>query len=326
MRVETGFNHLSGSEELTGKAMQEQRKNNLFIIGLMNLTVYPLIVLWTVVGIMLSPFAIALLKGVKRWSIDRIVRFLIWFYGRGWMTIVSPFVRFERKGFQDERIAPPCIFVVNHLSFFDTYCMAMLPISNVVFAVRSWPFKMPWYTPFMRMSRYLDVERLGWKKTAEEGTRLLNQSSALLFFPEGHRSRDGNLGRFYSGAFKVAIDCNAKIVPLCITGTKDLLPTDRWWLKPARIRLCALPPVDPDQFCGPSAHIQLRKHVKKQIAKQLAQPANRGPIRPVYISSPTPAGQGVIFGEEHRTQIADGGRSVHTASPADATGGPLTDI
>ena len=208
--------------------MQGQRKHNLFIIGLMNLTVYPLILMWTFVGIMLSPLLIVVLKVVRRWSIDRIVRLLIWLYGRGWMLIVSPFVRFEREGLQDERIAPPCIFVVNHQSFFDTYCMAMLPISNVVFAVRSWPFKMYWYTPFMRMSRYLDVESLGWKKTSEEGSRLLNQNSALLLFPEGHRSRDGSLGRFYSGAFKVAIDCKAKIVPLCISGTRDLLPPGRW--------------------------------------------------------------------------------------------------
>ena len=55
--------------------------------------------------------------------------------------------------------------------------------------------------------------------------------------PEAHRSRNGKLGRFYSGAFKVAVETGVPVVPLCITGTDEMLPPGRWWLRPARVCL-----------------------------------------------------------------------------------------
>lgn len=43
-------------------------------------------------------------------------------------------------------------------------------------------------------------------------------------FPEGTRSHDGILGRFKTGAFKLARDCGAPILPMVIAGTANALP------------------------------------------------------------------------------------------------------
>ena len=93
----------------------------------------------------------------------------------------------------------------------------------------------------------------------------------MLFFPEAHRSRNGKLGRFYSGAFKVSVETGVPIVPLCITGTDEMLPPGKWWLKPAKVCLKALPPVDPSGFPDPSGHMDMRKFVKSVIAESLYQ-------------------------------------------------------
>ncbi len=251
--------------------MDKNRKTNFFVIILMNLIVYPMIFVWTGIIILVSPFLMLVIIISPFWRLDRFIRLFVWIYGRGWMAILSPFVRFKREGFTKTYPRPPCIMVINHQSFFDTYCMALFPFSDVTFAIRSWPFKLFWYAPFMRMARYLDVETLGWQATSEIGGKMLARQSSLLFFPEGHRSRDGNLGRFYSGAFKVAVDTGAKVVPVCISGTGDLLPPGRWWLAPTVIKLKALPPIDPNNFSGPMAHSQMRKHVKKKIAECLEE-------------------------------------------------------
>ena len=50
--------------------------------------------------------------------------------------------------------------MVNHRSFFDTYCMNMLPVWDVCFAVRDWPFKIPVYSFFMGVARYLNIEKI----------------------------------------------------------------------------------------------------------------------------------------------------------------------
>lgn len=245
-------------------------KQQFLLIVLMNIIIYPLIIIWSMMIIFFSPVLIAVIKLFTFRELDRIVRLIIWLYGRGWLLIMSPFVKFETEGPGFQAIEPPCILVVNHQSFFDIYCMALLPTGDVVFAVRSWPFKIPWYTPFMRMSKYLEVERWGWRKITESARALLNRKITLLFFPEGHRSRDGRPGRFYSGAFKVAIDTNTRVVPLCISGTHDLLPPGRWWIKPAKVTLKALEPVFPEDFAGPMAHSDMRKFVKNKITGELS--------------------------------------------------------
>ena len=249
-------------------------KSSIFfyvITTLMNLIVIPMIVIWTIFGILISPLLFVILKIVTPYSTSQIIRQFIWVYGRGWVLIVSPFVFFKREGFKEHKIKPPCILIVNHLSFFDTYCMGLLPFSDVTFAVRSWPFRMFWYAPFMRLARYLDVESMGWEKSSEAAKEILSKGGALLFFPEGHRSRDGELRRFHSGSFRLAVETGITLVPLCITGTNKLLPPGRWWLRPTRVRLRALSPVDPGAFSGPLGHTKMRKSVKDMMAKDIAK-------------------------------------------------------
>ncbi|MCD6430491.1 MAG: 1-acyl-sn-glycerol-3-phosphate acyltransferase [Deltaproteobacteria bacterium] len=238
----------------------------------MNLWVYPLLFLWTLFGLLISPVAFCFWKVATGWSVARIIRHFIWLYGRGWMVIVAPFVSFEMKGFDNHyRSRTPCVYIINHLSFFDTFCMAMQPVSDIAFAVRAWPFRrLFWYTTFMWLARYLDVEELGFAESTEQSRAIVAAGGSILFYPEGHRSRDGQLQRFYSGAFLLAIKLDVPLVPLCISGTDILLPPGAFRMHPAKIRMHALALVDPAAFSGPEAHVTIRKQVKDAMARELA--------------------------------------------------------
>jgi 1-acyl-sn-glycerol-3-phosphate acyltransferase len=249
----------------------KSRVGSFLAVPLMNLTVFPLVLLWTALGIILFPVGFVIWKIATRWDADKIMRQFVWIYGRGWLLIMAPFVRFKRVGVEADKIKPPCILVVNHYSFFDTYCMAMLPFSDAVFAIRAWPFKMFWYAPFMHLARYLNVENMEWRKISETTDNIISKGGALLFFPEGHRSRNRQLQRFYSGAFKLAIETGAKVVPLCLNGTDELLPPGRWWLRPARVTLKALDPVDPKNFTGDGAHRVMCKVVREMMARSIEE-------------------------------------------------------
>jgi len=214
-------------------------------------------------------FAVPLL--FLRWSSDRVVRWLIWMYGRGWLVLMSPFVQFRRENLDQIRPGEPCLLVVNHLSFFDTYCMSLLPVHDITFAVRSWPFKMFWYSGFMRMARYLDVEGSSWDETLCNCRAAFAAGGAVLFFPEGHRSRDGELQRFYSGGFIAAVKTGVPLIPLCIDGTNHLLPPGRRLFRPCTIRLRALEPIDTRQFGDQDGHLRLRKMVKARMTTALAE-------------------------------------------------------
>jgi len=236
---------------------------------LLNLMFYPLMTLWIVTGILASPLCLVIWRLVTGWDLGRIMRHLISIHGYGLIVIVSPLVRFRGEGLDGIKL--PCILVVNHLSFFDSYFMAALPFHDIIFAVGAWPFKMYWYTLFMRLARYLDVEQGDWGQVMRTCTDSFALKGAVLFFPEGHRSRTGELQPFYSGAFRLSHETGVPIVPLCITGTDILLPPGHFSLHPTRVRLKALAPLDPADFPGASGHSALRREVRQRMAQALKE-------------------------------------------------------
>lgn len=73
--------------------------------------------------------------------------------------------------------------------------------------------------------------------------KIVNGTS-VIFFPEGTRSRDGSLGVFKKGAFKMALDLRLPILPITIVGTRDILPTDTVDLFPGCARMIIHKPID----------------------------------------------------------------------------------
>jgi 1-acyl-sn-glycerol-3-phosphate acyltransferase len=240
-------------------------------IVLMNVWVPILMLLETVVGIAISPVLLVVWLLVTRWPLARIVRHFIWMYGRVWLWIVSPFVRLRLTGAEPGRLVQPSIYVANHLSFFDIFFLSAMPVFDVVICLRSWPFKLAWYAPFMRFAQYVDVERLPWEQIVQKMGQIFDDGCSVLLFPQGHRSRDGRLGRFYSGAFKLAVQFQVPIIPVCISGTNRMLPPGRRWMAPTDVQLEYLEPVGLTGFQTALGHIELRKHVKRLMGACLAK-------------------------------------------------------
>jgi 1-acyl-sn-glycerol-3-phosphate acyltransferase len=240
-------------------------------IALMNVWIPVLMLLETVVGIALSPLLLLLWLVVTRWPVGKIVRHFIWMYGRVWLWVISPFVRVRLTGAEAGRQVQPGIYVANHLSFFDIFFLSAMPVFDVVICLRSWPFKLAWYAPFMRLGEYVDVEHLPWEQILERIGQIFAEGRSVLLFPQGHRSRDGRLGRFYSGAFKLAVHFQVPILPICISGTNRMLPPGRRWMAPADVRLECLEPIGPTSFQRELGHIELCKHVKRLMGVCLAK-------------------------------------------------------
>ena len=242
----------------------------------MNLVLYPGMVLWTAMSIILFPFAYVCMRMVRRqWSTGRITRHLIWIYGRVWIIIIHPFAPVRLDGAVFLSRSQPAILVSNHNSFLDIYCFGAFPCSDVAFAVRAWPFRMFWYAPFMRMAEYLNTEELGWDGCLDAGKKLFGETTSILFFPEGHRSKEGRLQRFYSGPFRLSAETGVPVVPICIVGTEVVLPPSRHLFRPFPIKVTALPPVDPTRFSGPNKHRDMQRYVKDVMLEHLRQNRHR---------------------------------------------------
>ncbi|WFS63850.1 lysophospholipid acyltransferase family protein [Pseudodesulfovibrio thermohalotolerans] len=232
-----------------------------------NIFIYGTSCALTVIGLLFSPFVFSWLRFVRSLSSDCSVRKLVWLYGRMWVRLVGLVVPVRM-----EFASPPtpCVFVANHSSFFDMFFMGAQPEWNICFAVRSWPFRIPWYAPFMRASGYIRTEGSSLEDVLRQSKATLKKGASLLFFPEGTRSTDGEMHRFHSGAFRIALENGVPVVPLCLTGTHALLPKGNMLIQPAKVIVRLLPPVYPDNYrqtaCG---HLEMKKDVKALMSQAL---------------------------------------------------------
>jgi len=69
-----------------------------------------------------------------------------------------------------------------------------------------------------------------------------------MIFPEGTRSRDGNIGSFKKGGFVLAIESGVPILPVIILGTYSIMPKSRLLIKPGKVNLEVLKPVETSGF------------------------------------------------------------------------------
>ncbi len=72
----------------------------------------------------------------------------------------------------------------------------------------------------------------------------LRQGTSLVMFPEGTRSRNGELGKFKEGAFRLAHEAKCDIIPLVLDGSAAAIPKKGWVLTGRqRMTLKVLDPV-----------------------------------------------------------------------------------
>ena len=76
--------------------------------------------------------------------------------------------------------------------------------------------------------------RASSEKAVHQLTNTLKQGRSVLVFPEGTRSKDGNLKTFKKGAFHLAKAAEAPIVPMHISGTWERLRSGAWLIGPSR--------------------------------------------------------------------------------------------
>ena len=73
-------------------------------------------------------------------------------------------------------------------------------------------------------------------KTINYGVELLKKGYSLAIFPEGTRSKDGNIGEFKKGSLKLATKAKAPIVPIAIDRAYTSFEKDKKF-KPSKIKV-----------------------------------------------------------------------------------------
>lgn len=104
--------------------------------------------------------------------------------------------------------------------------------------------------------------------TLDDAKQKIVGGTSVVFFPEGTRSRSGRLKPFKKGAFRMAVDLGLPILPITITGTRDVLPAGTSDLLPGSARLIIHPAVDIEGREAEDCD-RLRTEVRNIIASSL---------------------------------------------------------
>lgn len=106
--------------------------------------------------------------------------------------------------------------------------------------------------------------------TLEAARGTIVDGTSVIFFPEGTRSRNGELLPFKKGAFRMALDLGLPILPLTVTGARDVLPAGTTDLMPGSARLTIHPPIPVEGLTGGDC-AALVGEVRSVIASGLPQ-------------------------------------------------------
>jgi 1-acyl-sn-glycerol-3-phosphate acyltransferase len=167
------------------------------------------------------------------------------------------------------------IVIANHSSHFDTpVVLASLPEklrSRIVIAAAADKFygsrkkRTWWYSLFMNT---FPVARGGGVKQLEYPTSLLHRGWSILIFPEGGRSKSGQIARFKAGPAIMAMAAQVPVIPVYIEGLRNVMPKGQRTPQPAAVSARVGTPLSLDGISSVSDATMMMENAMRELAGQ----------------------------------------------------------
>lgn len=174
-------------------------------------------------------------------TLDRVARA----WGRAWCWAAG--VKLVVEGI--EHIDPKRSYVIvsNHQSAFDIFAhFAALPVP-IRFLAKTELFKIPLFGLAMKRIGMVEVDRGAGRaahQAINEGARqTMERGWSLMIYPEGTRPRDGVMLPFKKGAFSIARNVRAPVVPTAIIGSRAVWKPKTKLIRSGQITVKIMPPI-----------------------------------------------------------------------------------
>jgi len=141
----------------------------------------------------------------------------------------------------------PVIYMANHQSNFDILALfAGLP-GQFRWIAKEELFRIPLFGYSMKRCGYIPLNRNDRRKALQSmraAAERIKTGTSVVIFPEGTRSEDGMLLPFKKGGFSLAQQAGVPIVPIAISGSREINPKGSLRLFGGHIRLTIFPAID----------------------------------------------------------------------------------
>ena len=176
----------------------------------------------------------------------------IWFGRKAW----GPLGLFLAGAKLDVRRMPalppgPVIIASNHESVLDIWVLFSVIPRSFRFIAKEELFHLPIFGWYMRIGGHIPVDRANHQRAVASLTKAgdtVRSGTTIVVFPEGTRSRTGRVQAFKKGPFVVAKAAGVPVIPIAISGSGVVTPSQHVAVFPGPIRVAAGDPVDPAQF------------------------------------------------------------------------------
>lgn len=230
-------------------------------------------VIWLVVAALWTPVVAVVYALTAWWDERRRYASLTFRRGANLLVVLNPFWRVRIEGELPDRESEPFVAACNHESLADVLIVGTLPF-EMKWLSKAEIARLPFIGWMMQMAGDVTVRRADRRSRGasyDELVAWLRRGSSVMMFPEGTRSRTGEMLPFRSGAFRLAIETGRPVQPLAVSGTRDAIRADSLVFGRARVTLRILPQVSTEGL-GPEDVDDLSVRVREIIEAARSAP------------------------------------------------------
>ena len=200
---------------------------------------------WFVAGVMLLFIATPALLFL--WIINR----RVWLYplalwgAKTWL--VASGVTVKVTGLEDLDPDTQYVFASNHRSYLDTAALFAHSGRRMGLVAKKELLKVPVLGQGMGFVNIIAIDRTNperARRSMENARQVMNDGYSFGVFVEGTRALPGELLPFKKGAFHLALQTEAPIVPVAIKNTDRLMGKHTGVAYPGEIEMALLPPIE----------------------------------------------------------------------------------
>lgn len=189
---------------------------------------------WTAGCITLALLVLLLTGGNRRIPLRMASR--LWAPG----LLIGAGAKLHVEGLDRVDFSKPHVFVANHQSIIDVCALVRALPVPIRFVIKQELAKVPFIGWYARAMGMVFIERGHAREAAMRlhgVVSIVRAGESLCTFPEGTRSRSGAVRPFKGGAFHVALQAGAAVVPIAIEGSGAVLPASGFRVRPGAITL-----------------------------------------------------------------------------------------